>query len=75
MTVEELPKFTPSFTSDGRALVIHGSTSETSAGFANGGLWKGDNKTTHVSLNQIGGDIAHNNLPCAVATYVWKRTA
>lgn len=74
-TVDELPKFTPSFTNGGKALVIGGSTFETTAGFECGGLWGDVKKDAHVKFNEIGGDITHNNLPCAVAAYVWKRTA
>lgn len=54
---------------------MNGNTSETTLGFEAGGLWGGANKDARVNFNQIGGDIAHNNLPCAVATYAWKRTA
>lgn len=73
ISVEELPKFTPTFKDGGNALVFNGSLSDTTAGFGGGSFWKDNNKTCRSPLNSIGGDAPHNNLPPYKVVYIFVR--
>lgn len=75
LTVEELPKFTPTFDGGGNALVVDNTKyTDTTLGFGVGTLWDGMRKTNRASLNSIGNDGPHTNIAPVVAGYCWKRT-
>ncbi len=76
VSTDELPKFTPTFDGGGTALVGYNKKhTDTTAGFASGGLWAETPKTLVVPFNSIGNNIPHNNIQPSVASYCWKRTA
>lgn len=77
MTVDELPKFTPTLTSGGSILGMTGSSADTNDGFTSAGstgLWGGVNKKLDT-LTTIGGGNSHQNLPPSKAVYAWIRSA
>lgn len=76
MTVEELPKFTPTFDGGGRALVFKNPKHvDTTSGFNGGGLWNDTNKTCNAPFNSIGNNVPHNNLAPYKVVYLFTRTA
>lgn len=77
LTVDELPKFTPTLTSGGSILGVAGSSADTKDGFTSAGsngLWGGINKKLDT-LTTIGGGNSHQNLPPSKAVYAWIRSA
>ena len=76
MTVEELPKFTPTFDGGGTAFVANNTKhNDTEVGFREGALWDDVRKTITAPFNSIGNDGPHTNIAPVVAGYCWKRTA
>lgn len=64
LTVEELPKITPSFDGGGTALVVNNTKhTDTTNGLESGVLWGDMPKTVEAPFNTIGGNQPHNNMP------------
>lgn len=64
LTESELPKVTPTFSNGGNALVFNGTGKvDTTNGLSAGDYWADINKTASSTLNPIGGDAPHNNMP------------
>lgn len=76
ISVEELPKFTPTFDGGGWALVFDNPKHvDTKSGFNEGGLWNDQNKSCRAHFNSIGNDVPHNNLAPYKVVYLFTRTA
>ena len=76
MTVEELPKFTPTFDGGGNALVLNNQKHiDITNGLNGGDYWRDMSKTCTAVLNSIGNDVPHNNLAPYKVVYLFTRTA
>lgn len=75
IATDEMPQFTPTFDGGGTALVARNTKhTDTTEGFANGGLWVDTPKTLIAPFSSIGNNVPHNNLPPSICAYCWKRT-
>jgi len=61
------------YNSSGGCYSVHRAT--TGADYILGATTSNGNHIHDITINNIGGNVAHNNMPPYLAVYIWKRTS